>query len=93
MILPDKNAQDDDKKHRICYPSKYEDKVFDIFSSRYKLYKTYYLNLKAGGIDLMLRDILKNSKKFLEFEEACQNLLKGEPKKYSLLTDSILERI
>lgn len=41
----------------------------------------------------MLRDILKNSTNFLQFDKACENLLKGEPKKYSLLTDSILERI
>ena len=45
-------------RHRLCYPSKYFDKVFDIFYSRYKLYKTYYANLKANGIDHMIAEIL-----------------------------------
>lgn len=42
------------KKNRICFPSKYADKVYDVFYSRYKLYKTYYFNLKANGVDFMI---------------------------------------
>ena len=34
----------------IAYPLKYAIEVNDIFFSRYKLYKTYYLNNRAKGI-------------------------------------------
>jgi hypothetical protein len=37
-------------KGTIAYPLKYALEVNDIFFSRYKLYKTYYLNNRSKGI-------------------------------------------
>ena len=55
FVLQDEREHiDSDRRHRICYPSKYADGVYDIYYSRYKLYKTYYNNLKSNGIDLMV---------------------------------------
>ena len=59
-------------KHRLCYPSKYFDKVFDIFYSRYKLYKTYYHSLKANGIDHMIAEILEHADIKLKMKLACK---------------------
>lgn len=51
--------EDKDEEHRLCYPTKYSDKVFDVYYSRYKLYKTFYKNHKSYGVDLMIDDILQ----------------------------------
>ncbi len=58
MDISDKEKSE---RHRLCYPSKYSDKVYDVYYSRYKLYKTYYLNFKSHGVDFMIADILKES--------------------------------
>lgn len=85
--------EDEDARHRICYPSKYSEKVYDIYFSRYKLYKTYYMSLKANGVDLMLAKILEEANKMFNYTRACEELRKGSCNKYIKLTDSILERI
>lgn len=35
----------------ICYPLKYALNVFDIFNTRYRLYKTVYLNRVSQSIE------------------------------------------
>ena len=45
-ILKDKSTG----LYRICYPTKYYEKVIDIYHSRYKLFKNYYLNKVSLGI-------------------------------------------
>jgi HD superfamily phosphohydrolase len=45
-------------KYKICFPTKYALQVNDIFYSRYKLYKTYYLNNISKGMEFMIMDIL-----------------------------------
>ena len=79
--------------HRLCYPSKYADKVYDVYFSRYKLYKTYYKNLKSNGVDLMVAEIFKKANKGCHFDDACRDLLKRKPARYIRLTDSIIEKI
>lgn len=54
LILLDEKCTNESEKYRLCYPSKYFDKVYDIYFSRYKLYKNYYLNLKSNGVDFMI---------------------------------------
>ena len=54
FIVPETGEEGEDERHRLAYPSKYSDKVYDIYYSRYKLYKTYYMSLKANGVDFML---------------------------------------
>jgi HD superfamily phosphohydrolase len=34
----------------ICYPTKYVEMVYNIFHSRYKLYKNYYNNIISIGV-------------------------------------------
>ena len=99
LVLEDKKVKNKpSERHRLCYPSKYADGVYDVFYSRYKLFKTYYCNLKSNGVDLMIAEILDYAKEEMKLVEACEDLLKkntyGEyDTRYNHLTDSILERI
>ena len=54
VLQDEREPINSDCRHRICYPSKYADGVYDVYYSRYKLFKTYYSNLKSNGVDLML---------------------------------------
>ena len=68
--------------------------MYDVFFSRYKLYKTYYHNLKSNGVDEMIGEILNLASSELKFMDACKELVyENNPKPYLRLTDRILERI
>ena len=56
ILIDEKNPS---AKYIIGYPSKYALQVNDIFYSRYKLYKTYYLNSISKGVEFMIMDVLK----------------------------------
>ena len=64
-------------KYEIGYPSKYALQVNDIFYSRYKLYKTYYLNNISKGVEFMIMDVLKLIEPIFEFNKICQNIKQG----------------
>jgi HD superfamily phosphohydrolase len=86
-------VEKEDEKHRLCYPTKYSDKVYDVYYSRYKLYKTFYQNHKSNGVDLMIADILQYASKDLKnfnFIGACSSLKNGDPIPYMRLNDNIL---
>jgi HD superfamily phosphohydrolase len=56
ILVDEKNSS---AKYIIGYPSKYALQVNDIFYSRYKLYKTFYLNSISKGVEFMIMDVLK----------------------------------
>ena len=92
ILAEEKNTS---TKYLIGYPSKYALQVNDIFYSRYKLYKTFYLNSISKGVEFMIMDVLKLIEPIFEFTKICQNIKQGKEwiNKYVALTDSILERV
>lgn len=88
-------TKDNTTKCHIGYPSKYALQVNDIFYSRYKLYKTFYLNNISKGVEFMIMDVLKLVEPIFEFTKICRNIRQGGDwiERYCGLTDSILERI
>lgn len=73
---------------KICFPLKYAMNIYDIYSTRYKLYKQVYLNNVSQAIELMLCDVLLAVNEKYKFEE-----LVHDPARYYALNDSIIERI
>jgi HD superfamily phosphohydrolase len=55
----------------ICYPSNSVETVYNIFHSRYKLYKNYYFDVVNKSIEIMVCDILKKTSDYFKFVEAC----------------------
>lgn len=58
----------------ICYPTKYVESVYNIFHSRYKLYKNYYFNLVSKSIELMICDILSEIDAKYDFRGICERM-------------------
>lgn len=95
ILYDDKVVAPKDPKYKIGYPSKYALQVNDIFYSRYKLYKTFYLNNISKGVEFMIMDVLKLIEPIFEFTNICRNIKQGDEwmNKYVALTDGILERV
>lgn len=58
----------------ICYPTNIVDNVYNIFHSRYKLYKMFYFDVVNKAIEQMVSDILYEIKDHFNFEESCQEI-------------------
>jgi HD superfamily phosphohydrolase len=76
----------------ICYPTKYVEIVYNIFHSRYKLYKNYYFNVINTGVEQMVCDILELTKEKFGIKRACEEIYTN-PNKFMRLNDSILEKV
>ncbi|CAD8085667.1 unnamed protein product [Paramecium sonneborni] len=72
----------------ICYPQRYAFNIFDLFNTRYKLFKIVYLNRISQCIEQMMCDILLSVNHIYKFNEIIL-----EPEKYYKLNDSIIEQI
>lgn len=82
-------------KDLICYPSKYALHVNDIFQSRFKLFRSCYLNNCSKGVELMIVDIFRYVEPIFEFKKTCRLICthKDYVAKYLKFTDSILEKV
>lgn len=76
----------------IAYPTKYVETVYNIFHSRYKLYKIYYFNIKSTGIEQMISDVLKLVRDRFKIQRSCESIF-NDPSQYLALNDSILEKV
>ncbi len=84
LIMKETRIIDD----RLSYPAKYYEKIFDVYQSRYKLFKNYYLNRKMQGIEMMIGEAMLLADPCYNFLEAVQ-----DPARYLRLTDHILSEI
>ncbi len=82
--------------NEIAFPTKYLDKVNDVFHCRYKLFKDFYCHSINIGIELMIEEVLNliNKKRELNnkktFNAICQNI-QANPMDYANLSDFLLE--
>ncbi|EGR27083.1 SAM domain and HD domain 1 [Ichthyophthirius multifiliis] len=72
----------------ICYNSKIHCEIYELFQTRYKMFKNAYLHRVAQGIEYMLCDALEKANSVYNF----RNIVK-DMKQYQKLTDRILEDI
>ncbi|CAD8170759.1 unnamed protein product [Paramecium octaurelia] len=72
----------------ICYPQRYAFNIFDLFNTRYKLFKIVYLNRISQCIEQMICDIMLSVNSIYKFDEIIY-----EPERYCKLNDSIIEQI
>lgn len=76
--------------NEICYPTNVVENIYNIFHSRYKLYKTYYFDVVNKAIETMIIDILNQIKDIFKLREACQDL-ENRPDNFLMLTDNIID--
>lgn len=59
-------------RDEICYPSEHVEAIYNIFHSRYKLYKNYYFNVVSKTIERMITDALKLTESYFKLHLACE---------------------
>ena len=72
----------------ICYPAKQCLKVYELFQSRFKMYKNIYLNCVTQGIEIMIIEALMEANSEFKFDEIIFN-----SDSYVSLTDRIFQEI
>jgi HD superfamily phosphohydrolase len=70
---------------KICYPKQILKEIYNLFFVRYQLYKQLYTHKAVNGVDLLIRDCLKEMDKEYKISEWIL-----EPEKYIYLTDDII---
>eukprot|EP01017_Pseudomicrothorax_dubius_P046440 TRINITY_DN8181_c0_g1_i1.p1 TRINITY_DN8181_c0_g1~~TRINITY_DN8181_c0_g1_i1.p1 ORF type:complete len:509 (-),score=70.18 TRINITY_DN8181_c0_g1_i1:40-1566(-) len=71
--------------NEICYPSKMSFKIYDLFHTRYRLFKSIYLHRVNQALDMMVTDIFVQANSRFKFLDIIK-----DPEEYTYLTDSIL---
>ncbi|KAI8583987.1 hypothetical protein K450DRAFT_220918 [Umbelopsis ramanniana AG] len=74
--------------NQICYHEKEVYNLYEIFHTRYSLFKQMYTHRKAKAVECMITDILVAADPFLKISESVE-----DPKKFWKLTDGILKTI
>ncbi|KAJ3375121.1 SAM domain and HD [Allomyces arbusculus] len=72
----------------ICYATKEGFNVYELFHTRYSLFKRIYTHKTCNAIEIMVADALVHANAALHFTDAI-----GDPSKYLYLTDGILRDI
>jgi HD superfamily phosphohydrolase len=93
LVLEERGNCKDTEKHRLCYPSRCSGIPYDIYNSRFHLFKNYYRDMRSSGIEIMVADILINADEYFKIKEACRSLFKGNCNKYMRLSDGLLDKI
>jgi deoxynucleoside triphosphate triphosphohydrolase SAMHD1 len=72
----------------ICYDSKVDTNIYDLFQQRYNMHKDIYNNKKSKAIDYMICDILLHANNDLHIIDSIKS-----PNKFMELTDEIIYTI
>ncbi len=72
----------------ICFRSKDAFPIYEIFFSRYRLFKEFYVHRVSKGIDLMIKDIFAEANLYYDFKSYL-----NDAEKFITLKDSILNDI
>jgi HD superfamily phosphohydrolase len=79
-------------RNEICYPAEHIESVYNIFHSRYKLYKDYYFNVTSKAVELMLADVIRLAEHHFHIAQAAHQL-PTTPEPFLRLTDGLVDRI
>ena len=72
----------------VCYPAKEAFNLYEMFHTRYSLFKQVYTHHVSKSIEFMISDALFEANRVFRFDEAAT-----DPAKYMHLTDSIVRTI
>jgi deoxynucleoside triphosphate triphosphohydrolase SAMHD1 len=74
--------------NEICFREKDAFSIYELFNTRYRLFKEFYLHRVSKGIDLMIKDIFSEANSFFNFSASLY-----DPDQFIRLKDCILNQI
>lgn len=74
--------------NEICFRERDAFSIYELFNTRYRLFKEFYLHRVSKGIDLMIKDIFSLSNSFYNFKESLYDV-----EQFIRLKDCILNQI
>jgi HD superfamily phosphohydrolase len=74
--------------NEICFRERDAFSIYELFNTRYRLFKEFYLHRVSKGIDLMIKDIFSLSNSYYNFKESLYDV-----EQFIRLKDCILNQI
>jgi HD superfamily phosphohydrolase len=75
-------------ENQICFREKDAFSIYELFNTRYRLFKEFYLHRVSKGVDLMIKDIFTEANSYFDFKSYLY-----DPEQFIKLKDSILNQI